>query len=315
MKRFLAALTVMVVSVCGVVPALAEYPEKSINYIIPFSPGGESDVFARAQQPHMEKALKQSILIHYNLGGGGSLAWQDLAKAKPDGYMTAGFNLPHIILQPMFRKNAGFQTEDIVPVMIFMTTPNVLAVRKDSPYKTFQDILAAVKAKPGTITIGGTGSQTASHAGTILLNKRAGVNFAYVPFGGTSDSMTALMGGHVDGLMVHTSTVMSYLDQVRVLAVATRERFAGMPDVPTFQELGYPNYEGSTRGLAVPPSTPRAIIDKLYQVCRDTNKDPGFAATFIKNGFVLLDINPDESVRFIKNMEQEYLGIREELTK
>ncbi|MDL2210804.1 tripartite tricarboxylate transporter substrate binding protein [Desulfovibrio sp. OttesenSCG-928-O18] len=315
MKRTLLLLCIAAMTFFGASAAQAAYPEKPVNYIIPFNPGGESDIFARAQQRLMEKALGQSILIHYKPGGGGALGWQELAKAKPDGYTTSGFNLPHIVLQPMFRKNAGYKTEDIVPVMIFMTTPNVLAVKKDSPYKTFADILKAVKEKPGTITIGGSGSQTASHVGTLLLNKRAGVNFSYIPFGGTGDAMPALMGGHVDALMVHTSTVMSQLDTVRVLAVATEERFKGMPDVPTFKELGYPNYEGSTRGLAVPPGTPKAIIDQLYKVCKEINNTPGFADNLVANGFVLLDMDNAKALEFIKNQQKEYVSIMAELKK
>ena len=315
MKRLLAALFGMALLVCGVSSAPAAYPDRPVNYIIPFNPGGESDIFARIQQPHMEKALGQSILIQYKPGGGGAIGWQELARAKPDGYTTAGFNLPHIILQPMLRQNAGYKTEDLVPVMIFMTTPNLLTVKKSSPYKTLKEFLDAAKAKPGTISIGGSGTQTAAHVGTLLLNKHAGVNFTYVPFSGQGDAMPAFLGDHVDSLMAQGPSVMPYLDQVRFLAVATRERLPNLPDVPTFQELGFPNYEGSTRGLVVPPKTPRAVIDRLYQVCKDINKNPEVAQTLAKNGFLLLDMNPDESVAFIKGLQKEYLGILDELKK
>jgi tripartite-type tricarboxylate transporter receptor subunit TctC len=291
----------------------APFPEKPINYLIPFNPGGESDIFARAQQPLMEKALGQSVLISYKPGGGGSVGWVDLIRAKPDGYFTAGFNLPHIILQPLQRKNSGYETKEVQPVMIFMNTPNILAVQKDSPYKTLEDFLKAAKEKPGAITLGGSGSSTANHLGVVRLNKVAGVNISYVPFTGTGDVMPAFLGGHVTGLMSYTTMAVQYKNDMRVLAVATEKRFPGLPDVPTFKELGYDLVEGAYRGLAVPPNTPKEIVDVLYKACSTTNTNPEFAAKMAEMGFVLENLDPAASAKLIDEKISEYKDVLEAL--
>ncbi|MDR2452798.1 MAG: tripartite tricarboxylate transporter substrate binding protein [Candidatus Accumulibacter sp.] len=293
----------------------ATFPEKPVTYLIPFNPGGESDIFARAQQPIMEKALGQSVLITYKTGGGGSVGWNELIRTKPDGYFTVGFNLPHIILQPLQRKTSGYETKQINPVMIFMNTPNILAVPKDSPYKTLEDFLKAAKEKPGAITLGGSGSNTANHLGVVRLNKVAGVNLSYVPFTGTGDAMPAFLGGHVTGLMTYTTMGAQYKNDMRVLAVATEQRFPLFPDVPTFKELGYDVVEGAYRGLAVPPGTPKEIIDILYKACLAANEDPKFAKTMIDSGFLLENLDHDASNKLIDQKIVEYKAALEDLAK
>ena len=293
----------------------ATFPEKPVNYLIPFNPGGESDIFARAQQPIMEKALGQSVLITYKTGGGGSVGWNELIRTKPDGYFTVGFNLPHIILQPLQRKTSGYETKQINPVMIFMNTPNILAVPKDSPYKTLEDFLKAAKEKPGAITLGGSGSNSANHLGVVRLNKVAGVNLSYVPFTGTGDAMPAFLGGHVTGLMTYTTMGAQYKNDMRVLAVATEQRFPLFPDVPTFKELGYDVVEGAYRGLAVPPGTPKEIVDILYKACLAANEDPKFAKTMIESGFLLENLDQDASNKLIDQKIVEYKAALEDLAK
>jgi len=291
----------------------AKFPDKPVNYLIPFNPGGESDIFARAQQPLLEKELGQSVLISYKTGGGGSVGWNDLIRSKPDGYSTSGFNLPHIILQPMQRKTSGFQTKEIEPVMIFMNTPNILAVPTNSPFKTLKDFIDAAKAKPGALTLGGSGSSSANHIGVVRLNKLAGVNISYVPFTGTGDAMPAFLGGHVTGLMTYTPQAMQYANDMRVLAVASEKRFATLPDVPTFKELGYNLVEGAYRGLAVPPKTPKAIIDILYKACAKVNANPEFAKKMTEMGFLLEDFDPAASAKLVDKLTVEYAALVDEL--
>ncbi|GHV53691.1 C4-dicarboxylate ABC transporter substrate-binding protein [Deltaproteobacteria bacterium] len=314
LKRLVTMLCVASICLFGVGAAFAaSFPEKPITYLIPFNPGGESDIFARAQQPLLEKTLGQNMLITYKPGGGGSVGWVDLIRAKPDGYYTAGFNLPHIILQPLQRKNSGYETKDIQPVMIFMNTPNILAVKKDSPYKTLADFLKAAKEKPGALTLGGSGSSTANHLGVVRLNKVAGVKISYVPFTGTGDAMPAFLGDHVTGLMTYTTMAVQYKNDMRALAVATEKRFAALPDVPTFKELGYNLVEGAYRGLAVPPKTPKAIVDVLYKACLATNTNPEFAAKMIEMGFLLENLDPAASAKLVDAKISEYKDVLDEL--
>ena len=314
MKRSFILLCLLSVSfICLGTAQAANFPTKPVNYLIPFNPGGESDIFARAQQPLLEKELKQSVLISYKTGGGGSVGWNDLVRSKPDGYSTAGFNLPHIILQPLQRKTSGFETKDIEPVMIFMNTPNILAVPANSPYKTLAEFIEAAKAKPGALTLGGSGSSSANHIGVVRLNKLAGVNISYVPFTGTGDAMPAFLGGHVAGLMTYTTMATQYKNDMRVLAVATAERFPALPDVPTFKELGYDIVEGAYRGLAVPPKTPKEIIDILYRACAQVNADPDFAKRMLEMGFLLENLDPAASAKLVDKLTVEYSAMLDDL--
>ena len=168
----------------ALVMAATDYPNKPITYLIPFDPGGQSDLEARRQQPLLEKALGVPVLITYKPGGGGSVGWAELANSKPDGYTIAGNNIPHIILQPLQRKNAGYRLEDLEPVALFQATPIGLAVLKTSPIKTLKDFVAYAQANPGAITIAGSGTYTGHHLGYLQFQKLAGIKVTYIPLPG-----------------------------------------------------------------------------------------------------------------------------------
>ena len=157
MKRFVKCTLVAVMAIAVLIPgvAFAEFPEKPITYTIPFNPGGESDVTARLQEPELEKDLGVTVNVTHKPGGGGAVAWSEFQRtAKPDGYSIVGCNIPHIIGQPMIRKDAGYETDGMKVVMWFHFTPNALVVSKDSPYKTLDDFIQFAKKKPFVGTVG-----------------------------------------------------------------------------------------------------------------------------------------------------------------
>src|SRR5690554_933707 len=202
MKRF-AKIAVPVIAVTALVAACgngggdddaASYPERPIDYVIAFDAGGESDITARLQQAPLQEALGTDVTVSYQPGGGGALAWSELTRTEPDGYTIMGHNLPHIILQPMMRGDAGYETEDLKHVYIFQSTPNILAVPADSEYETLDDFIAAAEASPGAISVGGSGDFSANHVGTLLLNDEAGIETTYTPFSGTGAATPALLG-------------------------------------------------------------------------------------------------------------------------
>ncbi|MBR3664511.1 MAG: tripartite tricarboxylate transporter substrate binding protein [Desulfovibrio sp.] len=286
-----------------------------INYLIPFSAGGESDLFARAQMPYLEKELGQKIVISYKIGAGGAVAWSELARSKPTGYYTVGFNIPHIILQPLERKDAGYQTNGLKPVMTFHVTPCVLAVSADSPYKALEELLKAAKEKPGSVIIGGVGNSTAGHIACVMLNKFSGIQIPYIPFPGTADLPIALLGKHVTAIMAFTSGATQYVKEMRPLAVASETRAPGFENVPTFKELGFNIVEGSFRGLAVPKGTPDDIVEVLYKACAKINKIPEFAKKMTSMGMKLIDMDPKESQKFFDRKVEEYKTILANLKK
>lgn len=296
----LAAIVAIAV-LLPVTPVMAaDYPTKPLNYMVCFNPGGETDITARIQEPVLKKYYKEGVVISYKIGGGGSVGWAELVKSKPDGYTLAGHNLPHIILQPMLRGNAGYQTLDIKQVYIFESTPNILVVRSDSPYKTLKDFIAAAKAKPGTLTLGGSGSSTANDLGTIMLNKAAGIKTVYIPFTGSGPVVPALLGGHVTGLMTYSTMAVQQREKFRPLAIMSEERMSVLPDVPTFKELGFDLVEGAYRGVAAPPGTPDDIVEKAAAIFEKVMQDPGVIKKMDENGFKIERMGPKASTELVK---------------
>ena len=292
----------------------AGYPDKPLTYIISFNPGGESDITARIQEQALKKYFGQDVVITYKIGGGGSIGWAEMLRSKPDGYTIAGHNLPHIILQPMERGKAGYNTLDLKSIYFFESTPDMLVVRQDSPYKTLKDFVDYVKKQPaGVVTVGGSGSSTANDLGTAMLNKTAGINLTYIPFGGSGSAVPALLGGHVTALMTYSTMGIQHAGKFRPLAIASEERMAVLKDVPTFKELGYNVVEGAYRGVAAPSGTPDDIIKKLADVFEKVMKDPEVQKKMDQNGFKTEYMGPEASLALVKKKMVEYEGIMKEL--
>jgi tripartite-type tricarboxylate transporter receptor subunit TctC len=312
-KRLVVLLSVMAVAIClAPVAAQAEYPEKPISYIISFNPGGESDVTARLQESQLEKFLGVPVNVTHKPGGGGAVAWSEFQRtAKPDGYTVIGVNIPHIIGQPMLRKDAGYETDGFDLIMWFHFTPNALIVKKDSPYQTLEDFLKYAKQNPKAATVGGSGSFSANHLETLRLEKAADVQLTYVPHTGTGPVVPALLGGHITAAMGYSMLGVQYKDQVRVLAVAADERVETLPDAPTFKELGYDIVGGAFRGVAAPKGTDPDIIAILAKAFSETNKI--IAEKQRALGFVMTYATGDEAYALVGRMKKNYEGILQEI--
>lgn len=285
--------------------AFAEYPDKAINYIIPFGPGGESDITARHQQPFFKEKFGQDLVISYKPGGGGAVAWSQLNDYKGDGYTIMGINLPHIIVKPM-QKDVGFKTDDITGIYMFHYTPDALVVRKDSPFKSVQDVIDYAKANPGKLTLSGSGKGTANHLAQVRFDKMAGIDTTYVAFKGTGKAVTALLGNQVKAEWGYTSVGAKHEDKVRLLAVAMEKRHPKFPNVPTFKELGFDLVSGAYRGIAVPKSTPENIRQKLSKMIGEINADPEFQKRMENDGMALLNVDYAGMHDFMQKMKAIY---------
>jgi len=310
MKFFIVSFLAVVMFVPGI--AIAEYPDKPITYTIPFNPGGESDITARLQEPILEKDLGVTVNVTHKPGGGGAVAWSEFQRtAKPDGYSIIGCNIPHIIGQPLLRKDAGYKTDGFKVIMWFHFTPNVLVVSKDSPYKTLDDFIAYAKKNPKAATVGGSGTYSANHLETLRLQKAAGVELTYVPHTGTGPIIPALMGGHLKAAMSYSMVSVNYKDKFRTLAVASEERVPAMPDVPTFKELGYDIVGGAFRGVAAPLGTPQPVVDRLAEAYTNANKI--IAKKQVDMGFVMTYATGDDAQKLVEKMREAYSGVLKEI--
>lgn len=294
------------------VEAEAKFPEKPITYIIAFNPGGESDITARLQESHLQRILGVSVAVTHKTGGGGAVAWSEFQRtAKPDGYTIIGHNIPHIIAQPLQRRDAGYRTDGWEHIMWFHFTPNALLVRNESPFKTLDDFIQYAKKNPGVVTVSGSGSYSANHLDMLRLEKAAGIKLTYVPHTGTGPVVPALLGGHQMAAMNYSMLGVQYSDKLRVLAVASDERMDTLPDAPTFKELGYDIVGGAYRGVAAPKGTPPEIIKVLADAFVETNKL--IADKQVNLGFVMTYATGKEADELLQRMTKNYEAILKEI--
>ncbi|MGS2742092.1 tripartite tricarboxylate transporter substrate binding protein [Halomonas sp. LS-001] len=289
-----------------------DFPSKNIQYVIPFGPGGESDISARLQQKYFEEITGEQLIVQYMPGGGGAVGWSQLSDMSADGYTIMGSNLPHIILKPM-GKDVGFQLEDLSNFHYFHYSPDAILVRNDSPYETLDDLIEAAKAAPGAVTLSGSGTYSANDVANTRFQQLADVTTTYIPFKGTGAAVTALLGGQVQAEWGYTTVAANHQDKVRMLAVASEERHPMFPDVPTFQELGYDMIGGAYRGMAVPEGTPDDIQQKLSDIFQQINQNPQFQQEMQDLGFVLMDIPVDEMDAFMAERMDVYEATAREL--
>lgn len=292
----------------AVAPASAQgYPERRVEYLIPFPAGGESDIAARLQQVVFAQKFKQEMVVVNRAGGGGALVWQQLNTLPGDGYTIAGINLPHVVLQPL-EGTVAYKTDDMTPVYWFHYTPDALIVPASSPFQTFQDFLRAAKADPGKLSIAGSALNSANHVAHARLNREFGIRTEYVPFKGTGDLISSVLGGHVAATMSYTTLAIQQKGKMRMLAVATAQRLPQFPDVPTFRELGIDWIDGAYRGVAVPKSTPENVRKQVSDMMDAINKDPDLRRKMVDGGFEVIDVSYDRIPAFMKTRTAEYMN-------
>lgn len=306
MRLALLASTLVLAVSAVLAEGHGNYPAKTVNYIIPFGPGGESDITARHQQSFFKKLFGEDLVISYKPGGGGAVGWSQLNGMKGDGYTIMGINLPHIVIKPR-QKNVGFATNDITGVFMFHYTPDALVVKADSPFKSLQDVIDYAKKNPGKLTSSGSGKGTANHLAQVRFDEMAGIKTTYVAFKGTGKAVTALLGGQVKAEWGYTSVGAKHEGKVRMLAVAMEERHPKFPDVPTFKELGFDIVSGAYRGIAVPSSTPEPIRTKLSEMIAQINADPEFRKRMENDGMALLDVGYTDYQAFVDEKAKVYL--------
>ena len=310
MKRLLPAVCLALLSTLA---AAQPCPDKNVNYWQAFPPGGESDISARHQQVVLKKKCPTiDTVVQYKAGGGGAILWSSANTLPADGVNIYGINLPHVVLQPL-EGQVQYKTDELTPVYWFHYTPDAIVVPESSPIKTFKDLVAAAKAKPGEITLAGSGTNSANHAAHEKFNQLAGVKTTYVPFKGTGDLTTSVIGGHVSGAMSYSTFAIAQKGKVRMLAVATERRLPQFPDVPTFKELGFDWIDGAYRGIAVPKSTPADARKRISDMMELLNKDPEMRQKMIDGGFEPVDITYEMVPAFMADRTKAYMATAKQM--
>ena len=281
--------------------------EKNVLYWQAFPPGGESDLSARHQQVVLKKKCPAiDTVIQYKAGAGGALMWSQMNSLPGDGVNVVGINLPHIVFQPI-EGEVQYKTTDITPVYWFHFTPDALVVPESSPYKTFAEFIAAAKATPGKMNLGGSGLNSANHASHERLNTAFGIKTTYVPYKGTGDMALAVVGAQIDGAVTYTPFAIANKAKVRALAVAMEKRHPLMPDVPTFRELGVDWVDGAYRGIGMPKSTPSEARKKMSDLWATLNTDTEMKELAAKSGFELVNIGVPQMDAFMAERTKVYV--------
>jgi tripartite-type tricarboxylate transporter receptor subunit TctC len=299
-RHFLAALLALAAG------AAAAYPDKPVQYIIPFAPGGESDITARMQAQVFQEKYKQNMVVLNRPGAGGALIWSTLNGMTPDGHIVSGVNLPHIVLQPL-EGNVNYKTDDVAPVYFFQYTADAIVVPDTSPFKTFQDFVSAAKASPEKYTLAGSGTFSANHMATERLNKLLGIKITYVPFKGTGDLVSSVAGGHVSGAMSYLPFAIQQKSKMRPLVIATEKRHPAFPEVPTFRELGFNWVDGAYRGIAVPKPTPPAVQKQVSDMMFAVNQDPEMRRKLTDGGYDVIDVTLEKMPAFLAEKARAYI--------
>jgi tripartite-type tricarboxylate transporter receptor subunit TctC len=308
-RRLAAAAIALGAAIATAHAADSVCPDKAIQYWQAFPPGGESDLSARHQQLVLRKKCPGiDAIIQYKAGAGGGLMWAQINQLPGDGYNVIGINLPHIVLQPL-EGQVQYKTDDILPVYWFHYTPDAIIVPEGSPIKTFQDLIKAAKAKPGDLTFAGSGTNSANHAAHEKLDQVAGIRTTYVPFKGTGDLTTAVLGSHVTGAMSYSAFAINNKGKLRAIAVAMDKRHPLLPGTPTFKELGYDWIDGAYRGIGMPKSTPVAARKRMSDLWGTLNNDPEMKELAFKSGFELVNVGVDKMDVFMRERTKAYMEV------
>ena len=284
--------------------ALAQdWPAKPIRFIVPYPPGGGTDIIARIVQNRLSEALGQPIVIENRGGAGGAVGTEVAAKAAPDGY-TFLFTLSSHTINPLLYK-LNYDTErDFAPVTLIVSVPQLIAANPGAPLKSLQDVVAMARAHPGRLHYASVGNGTPSHIAGELLKLRTGIDIVHVPYKGGGPAVTDTLGGQVWLLFVTMPAAMSHVraGKLRGLAVTTAKRSPGAPEIPTVAEaLGIPDYEvDSWYAMFAPAKTPPAIIARMHKEMARVIQLPDVKQRLLEQGGDTVGSNPEALERVVK---------------
>jgi len=270
-------LAVLLIGALAASAAAGQYPDRPIKMIVPWAAGGDTDNIFRPFAQGYQKHLGQTVVIANVGGASGTKGAKEAKDSPPDGYSL--YAVHEYIHLTYYTGVADVQYSDFEPICLISSTPSVLTASPKTPWKTWQELLADAKARPGQITVGATLGST-SHFFPAMIEKAAGIKFKYVSYEGLAPRMNAILGGHVDLTDANlTQKGKVEAGQLKFLAIATERRDPEIPNVPTLKELGVNVVFDVNRGIMVPKGTPAPVMAKLESACAAAAKEPAFAAS------------------------------------
>jgi tripartite-type tricarboxylate transporter receptor subunit TctC len=279
------------------------YPAKPIRLVVPFSSGSATDILARIVSTRLGESGSYQMIVENRPGAGGTLGAALVAKAAPDGYTLILVSVGHAINATLYPKLPYDTVKDFAPVTLVATVPNVLVVNSASKLGSVKDVVAAARAKPGTMNFDSAGSGSSTHLSGELFKMEAGVDIAHIPYKGTGEALTDVMAGRVDLMFAPTVSAMPFVRQgkLRALAVTTPKRAASLPDIPTVAESGLPGYAfESWFGVLAPAGTPKEIVAALNGEIGKALASPAVRERLLVQGAEPRASTPQEFERYIQ---------------
>jgi tripartite-type tricarboxylate transporter receptor subunit TctC len=304
-------LTLGIALAPGAAPAQDAWPNRPITLVVPYAPGGYTDLVARLTARYVEKALGKSVVVDNRAGAGGIVGTQAVATAPPDGYTWCICSIGAISIAPFAQKVAYDPVQDLAPVGIVSSIVQAVIVKKDLPVKTMGELVSHAKANPGKLNFASAGVGTGIHMAGEQFKMMAGVNMVHVPYRGAGNAMTDLIGGQVQLMFDTMAASIPHIrgGKVRALAVTTATRSTLLPELPTVADF-VPGYEASGPfGLGAPKDTPPAIIEKLNREINAVLADPKVKARLADLGSEPLTGSPAEIGRMLAGETEKWAKV------
>lgn len=298
-------LVAFVLSLAVAFPALAQnWPEKVVKFVSPYPPGGSVDPLARLLAAKLSDSLKQQFIVENRTGASGIIGTDYVAKSEPDGYTYVFIFDTHAVHQALNPKLSFDPIKDFAPVMIVGTAPMAFATAAPKPYKSFQDAVAAAKAKPGSVTVGNVGNGSLGHLATILVSQSVGANLVSVPYKGGGPMQVDLLGGQIELGIASVAALANHMrsGKIRALVQTGEKRSALAPDVPTLAEAGVKGVEPAYAfwGILAPAKTPQPIVDKLNAEIVKVLQLPDVKRTLTETlGMDIRGMSPADTQKFL----------------
>jgi tripartite-type tricarboxylate transporter receptor subunit TctC len=308
MSRLFALAALLLVS-SSCLPAAAAYPDRPIRIVVPFAPGGGTDVVARTLAQEMARDLGASIVIENKPGAGTIIGTQAVATSDPDGYTLLMGTFANAVNPSLKAKLPYDPHRDFAPVALIARSFNIVVVNPKSPYRSIADLIAAAKAEPEKLSYGTYGTGTSAHLAGELFKNLARVNLTTVPYKGAAPAITDLIGGQIQVMFTTVASAASLIQggQLRALAVTSVQRSPAFPDVPTVAEAGVPGYSAeSWYGLFAPARTPPEVIARLNKSAAIAVQSEAFRKLGVNEGLVMVARPPEELDRYFRGEEERW---------
>ncbi|MDQ3189611.1 MAG: tripartite tricarboxylate transporter substrate binding protein [Pseudomonadota bacterium] len=306
LKRLITSALLLLPMVSGA----QEWPTKSIRFVVPFAPGGTSEIIARSVAQELTKQLGQSVYVENKPGGAGTIAMQEVAAAAPDGHTIILGHVGTVAVNPYAMKKHPYDVNKaFLPVALLARVPNVFVVNSEVPAKDLKEFVEYAKKNPGKLNYGSAGNGSAGHLAFEYLKSVAGIFVVHVPYRGTGPQLQDLLAGRTEASSAGTPALMGHIKsgKLRPIAVGTPERIPSLPNVPTVAETGYAGFETSQwYGVMVPAGTPKPIVDKMAAEISKALKTGAITQRFAQDDAVAGQGGPESFAAFIKKEQARW---------